>query len=89
MYIYLGVDVGIYPRQVYTTGSLRYIRVMIPCLETTRYLSSGFLPNSDIGARDPISVYPDVGSDIGALFWTRSSNVGVPVISEYSGYRIT
>ena len=51
------------------------------------YQPSGFLPNSDIGARDPISVYPDIGSDIGALF--SSSDIGVPPISEYSGYRIT
>ena len=51
------------------------------------YYSSGFLPNSDIGARDPISVYSDIGSDIGALF--SSSDIGIPPISEYSGYLIT
>ena len=43
--------------------------------------------NSNIRARDPISVYPDIGSDIVAPF--LSSDIGVPPISEYSGYRIT
>ena len=41
--------------------------------------------NSDIGARDPISVYPDVGSDIGALFvelrYRSSCDIGVFRIS--------